>query len=151
MKTCTKCGVSQEATRFNTREKGHLRATCKTCDNTYKRERYASSPEHHRERSRAYAKTSRGKDTTKNRHLKRMYDITLEEYRSMVEVQNNCCAICGYHTTKEYGGLVVDHNHETGKVRGLLCKNCNTGIGLLQEETIVLTNAIKYLIKHNEE
>jgi hypothetical protein len=61
--------------------------------------------------------------------------------------QKGCCAICGVHQNERSDGkdLAVDHDHETGEVRGLLCTNCNTGIGQLQEDPEVLLKAIEYL------
>ncbi len=86
-----------------------------------------------------------------NANLKNNYGITLEDYDRMFEEQNGKCAICD---TEEYGGtgyrFSVDHNHTTGTVRALLCGNCNTGIGLLQEDPAVLAAAIPYLSKHKE-
>ena len=66
----------------------------------------------------------------------------------MVAKQENLCAICG---GKEIAnrGLCVDHNHSTGKVRGVLCLNCNAGIGNFRENIDVMLNAIKYL-KNND-
>ena len=87
------------------------------------------------------------KDMRKNSSLKLYYGITLEEYNEMFVSQNGVCAICkeSQITGKS---LSVDHNHETSKVRGLLCNKCNTGIGLLGEKEEILLEAIKY-IKNN--
>lgn len=83
--------------------------------------------------------------------LKKRFGISLEEYQEMLEKQNNCCAICGRpersvdHRTKRVRSLAVDHCHDTNKIRGLLCSDCNTAIGLLQDDPNVLKAAIKYL------
>lgn len=66
----------------------------------------------------------------RNRHLKQKYGITHEEYQAMVDERNNCCDICKQQP-RDGRYLVVDHCHKTGKIRGLLCDACNTGIGLL--------------------
>lgn len=93
----------------------------------------------------------KNKDVFKNIDLKRNYGITLVEYNEMLEIQEGLCAICGNpetsrdHRTKELRALAVDHNHDTGEVRGLLCGDCNTGIGLLQDDIELLLNAIDYL------
>jgi len=63
----------------------------------------------------------------------------------MFEKQKGCCKICNIHQSKTLKNLFVDHNHETGEVRALLCHNCNTAIGLIKEDTNVLASAIKYL------
>lgn len=83
--------------------------------------------------------------------LKKRFGISLEEYQLMLENQNNLCAICGRpertvdHRTKKVRSLAVDHNHNTGKVRGLLCTDCNRALGLLQDSKDVLQNALAYL------
>ena len=82
-------------------------------------------------------------------YLKRNYNITLDDYHILYEDQKGLCAICGlkgwkmadYHKLE----LVVDHCHTTGKVRGLLCHNCNRGIGLLKELSKNFYSAIQYL------
>ncbi len=81
--------------------------------------------------------------------LKRRYGITLETYEQMLEDQDHLCKVCGsegfplaeHHKAK----LVVDHCHETGKIRGLLCHNCNRALGLFRDSTLTLTRAIEYL------
>lgn len=68
-----------------------------------------------------------------------------EEYEALLEKQNNVCAICGI-TAEEIGRkLVVDHNHETLQVRGLLCWRCNSGLGFFQDNQTHLAIAIEYL------
>lgn len=75
--------------------------------------------------------------------LKRRYGITLEEYEKMFAEQDGKCAICkGVCPTGR--NLAVDHDHDTGKVRGLLCSRCNQGIGQLRNIAI-LQSAITYL------
>ncbi len=75
-------------------------------------------------------------------HLSSKYDgMTIEQYEELLKQQGNCCAICH----KPAKRLHVDHNHTTGKVRGLLCRPCNTGIGLLDESPSTLLSAVKYL------
>ena len=72
------------------------------------------------------------------------YNITKEDYVLMYNNQDGKCAICKSEP-KQKRGLHVDHCHVTKKVRGLLCHGCNTGIGSLQEDINILTNAINYL------
>lgn len=74
--------------------------------------------------------------------LKR-YGLTPESYGSLLEKQNNCCAIC--QEPSKGGRLSVDHCHRTGRVRGVLCKNCNTAIGLLRDAPSLFFKAIEYL------
>jgi hypothetical protein len=81
--------------------------------------------------------------------LKRKFGITQEEYNQMHDDQNGCCKICGRHRRNFTNALAVDHNHVTGKVRGLLCKNCNQGLGYFKDNVELLIKAIEYL-KEND-
>lgn len=86
----------------------------------------------------------RNSDTYKNWYYQKYYNITLKTYLLLSEQQDNKCLIC---SKKE--SLHVDHCHKTGKIRGLLCGNCNKAIGLLKENKNNLNNAILYLEKFN--
>lgn len=78
-------------------------------------------------------------ETCRNSHYKKRYGLTSEEADSM----KNECEIC-----KVTHNLNIDHNHSTNKVRGVLCSNCNRGIGHLQDSPVLLQKAIQYLEKH---
>jgi len=97
----------------------------------------------HRE---AYGHAYRGSD------LMSRYGVTIEQVSEMAEGQNHCCAICGQPEKEERSGytrhLAVDHDHATGKVRQLLCQNCNKMIGYAKDDPAILTSAIAYLAKH---
>jgi len=88
-----------------------------------------------------------------NRSLKRKYGITLEQYEVMHDEQNGVCKICGNPETRKNpytdmpSRMPVDHCHETGKIRGLLCTDCNVGIGKLNDDIKLLEKAIEYLRK----
>src|ERR1700676_774643 len=69
------------------------------------------------------------KDYSLRKRLPRQYGITFEEYNTMFESQGGCCAICKVHQSNFQKRLYIDHNHKTGKVRALLCVNCNMLIG----------------------
>jgi hypothetical protein len=69
--------------------------------------------------------------------------ITAEDYDSRLAGQNGGCAIC--HTAPTTKLLAIDHNHETGVIRGLLCSNCNTGLGLFKDNPTLLQAALTYL------
>ena len=94
-----------------------------------------------------------GEDNWRKYHFKYRYGITEQQYEDMLREQNGVCAIC--HRTnneiiKETGeprNLHVDHNHATGKIRGLLCGGCNKSIGQLGESIDLLMRAIEYLKK----
>jgi hypothetical protein len=78
--------------------------------------------------------------------LRNAYGISLEEYDNMLESQLGCCAICAMTPEKNGRRLDVDHCHETGRVRGLLCASCNLGIGKFKDNPSLLAEAIKYLV-----
>ncbi len=135
----------------------------------YYREYYAKNRERILENHRKYFSVNREKWKTKyiyerdrepleirrGRSLKKLYGITSEEYNSMVDKQNGLCAICGSpektfdSNTKQTKVLSVDHNHETGQIRGLLCNSCNRGIGLIGDSPEKLLSAIKYMLDSN--
>lgn len=85
--------------------------------------------------------------------LKIRYDITPEQYAELMVCQGGRCAICGqqetarHNTSNRVQKLAVDHSHSTGKVRGLLCQDCNRGIGKFHDDVERLKRAIKYLSK----
>ncbi|MCK5601272.1 endonuclease VII domain-containing protein [Candidatus Pacearchaeota archaeon] len=79
--------------------------------------------------------------------LYRKYGISSRQYEKLVEKQNGRCAICGKHQSELKTTLNVDHNHETGKVRGLLCVACNRLLGYAQDNQDILMKAIQYLEK----
>ena len=84
-----------------------------------------------------------------NRYYVRNYKITLGEYLKIAEQQDFKCALCGKENFAmkdiHSGALVVDHNHQTGKIRGLLCHNCNRALGLLQDDLQTVFKIIPYL------
>lgn len=86
-------------------------------------------------------------------YILRTYNLTKDDYNSMLKSQNYGCYICGAKESKTrlYKHLCIDHNHSTGKVRGLLCSRCNNGIGFFEEDINVLEKAILYLKKFNIE
>jgi hypothetical protein len=100
---------------------------------------------------RQYRKAS--PELEKARALRADFGISLEKYSQMLEAQIGLCAICKQPETHKRDGkvkaLAVDHHHGTGKIRGLLCSDCNTGIGKLKDDVNVLSNAIDYLRKRN--
>lgn len=80
--------------------------------------------------------------------LRERYNITLDEYDRMLETQGGTCAIC--HQAPNGRRLDVDHDHTTGKVRGLLCIYCNRAIGLLHDDPELCKTASKYLKEHQQ-
>jgi hypothetical protein len=84
-------------------------------------------------------------DYRKSIRLKNKYGMTLNDYNIMFKEQKGCCKICGTHQSNLEEPLFVDHCHETEDVRGLLCRHCNTGLGMFKDNTTFLKNAIEYL------
>lgn len=102
---------------------------------------------------RAYRKAT--PDLEKARSLRADFGISLEDYNEMVTAQGGVCAICKNPETHKRNGklkaLAVDHHHGTGKIRGLLCSDCNTGIGKLKDSPEILIAAAEYIRKHSTE
>lgn len=83
-------------------------------------------------------------------HLKREYNISLEDYDKLLQKQESRCAICKIHKDELKNGKInldVDHCHETGKVRGLLCPNCNKALGLFRDNPDIIKSTLEYLNK----
>jgi hypothetical protein len=78
---------------------------------------------------------------TKEQRLLRKYGMHIDHYQYMIDKQQNLCAIC----KKEMKPPHIDHDHATGKIRSLLCLNCNTGLGMLKDDIKLLAGAIVYL------
>ena len=130
-KQCSKCKDFKDLSLFSVRKNrtSGVQSACKECRN--------SSP--------------KNRDIEKEREwgLLKNYNLSSEEFEKILLSQNNCCAICGINQDKLKGGikkhLCVDHCHNTGEVRGLLCDKCNRGIGLLGDNVDTLKNAVSYL------
>lgn len=86
------------------------------------------------------------KDEIKAANLLKNYGLTLVDWNRMFDAQKGKCAIC--NCEPESKELFVDHSHETGQVRELLCQKCNTGLGMFRESREFLSSAFKYLCKH---
>jgi hypothetical protein len=87
------------------------------------------------EENKEYANASR---------RQRLYGLTADQYQSLVTAHDNQCAICSA-AAPESKSLDIDHNHQTSKVRGLLCRRCNVGIGIFEDNPELLKQAIQYL------
>ena len=97
-----------------------------------------------RERKRLYKQGRQGKRAQLRSWLKNLYNLSLEDYERLVEKQRGLCAIC-YRQNKNGNRLFVDHDHQTGRIRGLLCLKCNTAIGLLDDNVEFIANTLTYL------
>jgi hypothetical protein len=109
------------------------------------------------EKSRDYYLKNKEKvlQTSRKTHLRNAYDLSPEDYDYFVHLQKNQCAICHKTETRllpsgKIKPLSVDHNHTTGKVRALLCNDCNASLGFCKEDKTLLLNMIAYLEKYDE-
>jgi hypothetical protein len=150
-KICTRCkGLPQLLQNFHTskQSKDGYTSWCKKCKNDV---------------NAAYDKANREKTNKKGREwhrkhpeasrrisLKNKYGMTIETYNTMLAAQNGGCAICFRKTPGRKGikSLIVDHNHKTGQVRGLLCDPCNKGIAYFEENISRMESAKWYLAKY---
>jgi|11_taG_2_1085331.scaffolds.fasta_scaffold00723_18 hypothetical protein len=110
------------------------------------KERLKAYREKNKEKIRAYTKKYKEKHYANQ--LKRLYGIGLHEYNLMLTEQKGKCACCGIHQNELTRNFAVDHDHDTGLIRGLLCGNCNTAIGKLGDNIEGLMRALNYLEKH---
>lgn len=94
---------------------------------------------------KAYRDSPAGRRNRKSSQLKCLYGITLTEWETLLAAQGGRCAICDTDEPGGRGDWHVDHSHETGEVRGLLCHACNTGIGSLKDDPALLRAALTYL------
>ena len=105
----------------------------------YRKNRKAKDPEAHRKRAQ------------RNKWSQR-YGITPEQYEERLRAQNGVCAVCYRSETMEHNGrirpLVVDHDHNTNKVRQLLCQRCNLLVAQLENNQLLIEAALNYLKKH---
>lgn len=127
---CKKCGQEKQDEEFckDKAAKSGFKALCRSC-NKLKCKSYYESNKH------------RNKDN----NLKRLYKITESEYNQMFTKQGGLCSICSRPENHMGRALSVDHDHKTGKVRGLLCNSCNRGLGLFLDEPERLRKAASYL------
>ena len=88
------------------------------------------------------------KEYFRNVKMQKLYGLTAEAYNQLLLKQDNRCLICGNHFTIGASRACVDHDHDTRKVRGLLCHRCNSALGLFKESVTILNNALKYLEDH---
>lgn len=129
----------------------------------YAQKHYIENKQRHLERGEEWRKQNRESDNQRRykhyvenkqvhdearwRHYMKRHGMTLNDYENMLSKQDGKCAICGSHKSgkKNSNRLSIDHCHKTGKVRGLLCQQCNLGIGCLKDDITILENALAYL------
>jgi hypothetical protein len=131
LKLCSKCDQEKPLSSFYARgdKKGTaLKNVCSSCIVEENKVRRNKNP-----------------DKFKDYDLKRSFGIGISEYNEMFNGQGGCCKICKKHQTTQKRALAVDHCHNTGLIRGLLCQECNSGLGKFRDSTEFLESAIKYL------
>lgn len=144
-KICSKCKLDRDISCFykSKSQKGGYQAYCRKCNLENLNKRYKTGdPEYRAMKSREYL-------------LRNKYGLTQEDFLKMLKKQKGACAICGEQQKIKYlkkgstGRLVVDHCHKTGKVRELLCAECNFGISKFKDKMSLLMKASMYIMKHN--
>lgn len=133
---CSTCKIQKSISNFyhyKTDRQGlnSYRAECKTCMKRKSRLKYEQ----------------KHPDAKKNQALKNTFGITLADYNEIFRNQEGKCKICDTPQTNLTKALAVDHNHATGRIRGLLCHDCNLGIGFLKEQPALFDKAKAYLIE----
>lgn len=109
------------------------------------REYYQRTKAQQLEWKKEYQQTPQGKLAQRYGHIKHRYGLSKEDYNELLEKQNHVCAICLNPETIENSILCVDHDHTTGKVRGLLCRMCNSALGKFGDNLSNLKRAVAYL------
>jgi hypothetical protein len=132
VKICYACKIEKPVSNFYKSNVNYYQKECKDCC---------------RIRKNKWHQSESGKLSSANTKLKRRFGITLEQFNEMYISQNGKCLICDATESALGHRLAVDHCHITGKIRGLLCKSCNVGIGHLNDSIETLKRAIKYLEK----
>lgn len=140
-KYCNGCKLTKYASEFyrlTRRGKTSLQSKCKTCHSDWQKKYHGDT--------KADRQAYRRIQTLKE------HGLTVEEYDKMLKVQNGACKICKqkelYSTSDTPPVLAIDHDHKTGKVRGLLCSQCNQGLGKFRDNPDLLEAAIAYLESH---
>lgn len=139
---CRSCGEPLTEANTYPRQKAVYDYECRTC----KRARSKVNREKRGQEWLDYRKSYNKARKEKNRcwNLRNNYGISLEEWEKLFQLQGSKCKICETETPPSMGWH-TDHNHKTGKVRGILCHLCNTGLGKFKEDIEVMKKAIGYL------
>lgn len=166
-KRCKRCGEVKPLDEFYRHDgcRDGVRPECKRCNLAEKAERHRRNPhpardrtsrwredhpDRYRENQERFKATGAKAISNRRSYLKRKYGITLEQYDELLSEQGGVCGICGREPNPNIS-LHVDHDHQTGALRGLLCFPCNQAIGSLREDPALLELAIDYLRRHDPE
>jgi hypothetical protein len=141
MKTCNICGETKPLDKFSVLARGSMgrHPACKPCHNLQAKDYYMAKRDEILEIKREWRRRT-GADRRYS------YGLDPEQYEAMVIMQDGRCAIC--ERLPEDAVLRVDHDHSSGKIRGLLCRHCNLALGNMKDDITLLRKAIAYLEKH---
>jgi hypothetical protein len=142
VRVCRLCNKELPLTSFHKNGTRKYRTDCIDCRNAHRRQLRKDNKEtiFQKENTPEY------KEKSKAAFIKRRYDLTIDQFQQLEIKQNNCCAICNKPEKHKYKKkLSIDHNHVTGKVRGLLCHSCNVVLGLIKEDLGILESIKQYL------
>ena len=133
-KKCPKCGIKKERSEYwnDASRPDGITAYCKPCKSDVTNMHVSKNIDYYKKSWRDY-------------DLKKKYDISIDEFEDMLKAQDYKCDIC-HKEIKSYSA--VDHDHNTGKIRSLLCRKCNLGLGAAKDSIEILENMIKYLETH---
>lgn len=145
-KICKSCGLKKPFCEFSKQKNGKfgLKTNCNICHRKLNKDYYLANKEKVSERNSVWQKNDINKEAIRFYYVKRTYGIDKDKWLEMLALQENCCAICDTFSEK-IKFFSTDHDHVTGKVRGLLCKNCNTLLGHAKDDVEILKKAIIYL------
>jgi hypothetical protein len=150
VKDCLSCAEALPLNAFGTytsRGTTYHRTICKYCRNANEknqRDDHTRWLDRKRYKLKKESNPQEVSDYYRDWHLRKKYNLTLEEFTLLSESQNNLCAICE-NPEKSHKNLVVDHNHNTGEVRGLICSSCNKALGHAKDSKALLEKMITYL------
>ncbi len=146
---CRWCSESKALNAFGFTN-GAINTHCKACVNERARQWREKNPEAARQSVARWAKKhpTKARNHRRKTHLRMHYGISVEQYAEVVARQGGVCRICKMTPTgsRENGKVLhVDHDHSTGKIRGLLCSHCNRGLGHFRDSSDLLLKAAAYL------
>ena len=146
MKQCSKCKKYKPDDKFFKRagRECGLRSHCRKCLSEYNRKRNSLPDVKLKASNRQKQYIKQNGEKIKNAKLMTRYGISIEEYKQKLDSQDKKCAICKTNLEMEKR-THLDHDHNTGKIRGILCWNCNGGLGNFSDDIERLKSAINYL------
>lgn len=150
MKKCSKCEKHKNLDEFyrDKRSSQGVSAWCVECQKNYFRTDPRRKTTLKKYRATERCKTQQ-KHAQRKLHLKTKFNMSVNDYENMMLKQNSNCAICGINQSEISKKLCIDHCHQTGKIRGLLCNNCNSGIGMFNDSITLLASAKEYLKRNS--